>query len=414
MNMKKKSMYSFLLLFLVLALASCNKEAIEGGWIGKIVRSNDNVCLGKVGLCFKKDSLFVYSNVIFGSRYICFLPDKKEKNVYNYVSLNEPVISICLRAYEDSLNIQGSDFFITATKNEEETALYIEKEYKGQIVPQPSASYIWGTWEGDLFRVSDNKKLSRIVLESFLDSVKVYSNAIYGRNNVLSYLVKYDEIAEAFSYNSSQFNWLLSEKEGKIFIQGKGYYALLNSVDNINKDFYRNKEVSQDPNLYLAGNIYRGELSPKGKYALYSTMVKSLFQIEILDDERLRCSAWTKISNSQMGLFALFGGVKDGERIIDEIHTYSIENGFLRFGKEKWQIKENGNTLYIDQEKYETTLRKGTSYTKNVRKKSGFKYKECWNCGGAGSKYHFSAAQQKRIYGKCSVCNGSGKVVVYE
>lgn len=86
MNMKKKSMYSFLLLFLVLALASCNKEAIEGGWIGKIVRSNDNVCLGKVGLRFKKDSLFVYSNVIFGSRYICFLPDKKEKNVYNYVS----------------------------------------------------------------------------------------------------------------------------------------------------------------------------------------------------------------------------------------------------------------------------------------------------------------------------------------
>lgn len=283
--------------------------------------------------------------------------------------LNEPVISICLRAYEDSLNIQGSDFFITATKNEEEMALYIEKEYKGQIVPQPSASYIWGTWEGDLFRVSDNKKLSRIVLESFLDSVKVYSNAIYGRNNVLSYLVKYDEIAEAFSYNSSQFNWLLSEKEGKIFIQGKGYYALLNSVDSINKDFYRNKEVSQDPNLYLAGNIYRGELSPKGKYALYSTMVKSLFQIEILDDERLQSSAWTKISNSQMGLFALFGGVKDGEKIIDEIHTYSIENGFLRFGKEKWQIKENGNTLYIDQEKYETTLRKGTLYTKNVRKK---------------------------------------------
>lgn len=412
--MKKKSIYSFLLLFLVIALVSCNKAAIEGGWIGEIVRSNDGVCLGKVGLRFERDSLFVYSNVIFGSRYICFLPDGSEKNVHNYVSLNTPIISICLKVYEDSLNIQGSDFFITATKNEEEMNMYIENEYKRQSVPQTAASYVWGTWEGGLFRVSDNKKLSPIVLEAFLDSVKVYSNAIYGRKNVLSYLVKYDETAEAFSYSSSQLNWLLSEKEGKIFVQGKGYYALLNSVDSINKDFYRNKEVSQDPNLYLAGNIYRGELSPKGQYGLYSTMVKSIFQIEILDDERLRCSAWAKISNSQMGLFALFAGVKDGEKIIDEIHTYSIENGFLRFGKEKWQIKENGNTLYIDQEKYETTLRRGTSYTKTVRKKSDFKYKECWNCGGIGSKYYFSASQQKRVYGKCSVCNGSGKVVVYE
>lgn len=412
----KKYLFLFSIAIVAISFISCGKKdpLSSGEWFGTIIRSSDKLPLSKVAFCFEGKSLEVYSNAIFGST--CFLFERvgeEENGAYHYAANDSIKLSIEMELRNDSLFIHGDDFEISATKNLALADKFKKKEYKHQPVPQKASSYLYGNWAGDLYRTSDNKLLSRIMLTSQGDSMIVFSNAIYGKENVISVRKKYNTEIQAFEYGSRSFDWLVYEKDNKAIIQGKDFYAILASVANLDKSFFKNKVVSINPNMYLAGNIYQGQVIPKGDYAVMSAVVHVFLEIKIIDDEKLSVRSWSRAANSQTSTLSLFIGQSLDQKIVEKIAHYSIKDNVLSIENDKFDIRDNGNSLYQEHKKAKVSLTKGTAISSSQHARK-FQTKTCWNCGGEGNASYFDFAVQRRSYGKCTVCGGTGKITVYD
>ena len=134
------------------------------------------------------------------------------------------------------------------------------------------------TWEGEILRRGDYKKLSEVILKMSNDSLFLYSNAIFGSENDTLKLVKYDEKDSILTFNSLKgnlfkvkFEHLQTDTTENLFLVGNDYAIVLaKSYSEINddrvSDFYWNINVPRDAYMYLDGT-YKGELEMENSFS---------------------------------------------------------------------------------------------------------------------------------------------------
>lgn len=143
--MKKMIAYATVML---LFLSGCSKSPLIGRiWDGELYRKSDGVKLSDVCLKMTSDSLYIYSNAIFG---------KSNENLYNadfekgaFVYTNSARDEFRLKPEYDgnSISLQGDNFYIDVQPFdgdwEEAISFYRKKE-----VPRNADSYFFGVYVG--------------------------------------------------------------------------------------------------------------------------------------------------------------------------------------------------------------------------------------------------------------------------
>lgn len=134
------------------------------------------------------------------------------------------------------------------------------------------------TWEGEILRRSDYKKLSEVILKVSNDSLFLYSNAIFGSENDTLKLARYDQKDSILIFNSLtgnsfkvKFEHLQTDTTENLILIGDDYAIVLaKSYFEINNDrvsdFYWNMNVPRDAFMYLEGT-YKGEIEMENQFS---------------------------------------------------------------------------------------------------------------------------------------------------
>ena len=134
------------------------------------------------------------------------------------------------------------------------------------------------TWEGQIYRLDDDKLLSDVRLKMSNDTLYLFSNAIFGSENDTLVLQKFEEKDSTFTYKSVNgntfsfsFEYNQTEKSENLYFIGNDYYLVLgaSSLDLRDLgalDFYINITVPRDSYMYLDG-AYEGEIEMENQFS---------------------------------------------------------------------------------------------------------------------------------------------------
>lgn len=187
--MTKSIFKSFVGAAVALAVWSCSRpfeEFHNQTWKGTIYRSDDCKALSEVAFLMKPDTLFIYSNAIFGAGNDTLLlqsMDKKD-SVFHYRSLKGVdysfKASVTRKQDELYLFLKSHGFFIAAqSEHDGQRFLEVPQWYWNCKVPHEPFMYLSGTYEGrlEMNRQWDNLELMSVggvgVRLDFLDHFKV-------------------------------------------------------------------------------------------------------------------------------------------------------------------------------------------------------------------------------------------------
>jgi len=124
-------------------------------------------------------------------------------------------------------------------------------------------------WEGQVFRLRDDKVLSDIRLKIVGDSMYAYSNAIFGSENDTLNLISNNNQDSTFIFanrvgNQFKLKYVLDSPSdsGNLYLFSNDFYVgLITSSQDISEsealDFYLNIRVPRNPEMYLDG-AYEG------------------------------------------------------------------------------------------------------------------------------------------------------------
>lgn len=127
------------------------------------------------------------------------------------------------------------------------------------------------TWEGQIYRNSDDKQLSDVRLEMSNDTLYLFSNAIFGSENDTLILQKIEEKDSTFTYKSPKGNtfsfklvYKITDKSENLYFVGNDYYIVLGVSSLGLRDegalsFYESRIVPRESYMYLDG-AYEGEV----------------------------------------------------------------------------------------------------------------------------------------------------------
>lgn len=157
------------------------------------------------------------------------------------------------------------------------------------------------TWEGQIYRIRDEKKLSDIRLKIVNDTMYVFSNAIFGsKNDTLTLISNNNQDSTCIFKNSvgDQFKLNYEIKNladsGTFYLISNDFYIGL-TASNIDisssnaLDFYLNINVPRNPDMYLDG-AYEGTVEFENQLVnVFSNSVGSAkFKLVFLDNFKVR------------------------------------------------------------------------------------------------------------------------------
>ena len=317
--MGKKTLSKLVLLVVALiSLLSCSDSNPFSGklWYGELLRAKDSQVLSPIVLDFQGKKLKIYANAIFGKNKTDFKLDKVEENEYTYVN-EENNIELSIRLNDDNNSIyvgsaQGNGYFAKAIIDENRSKEFIEKHYEDKETLSNPNNYLKGaSYEGVLYRKSDNLKLSQIVLMENNDTIKIYSNALFGVNNISFTETGIMHNLNCFIYSSNEIEDILIYTDGnKLKIDGSDFYAILNPAGNLNLSFFNDRIVSTNPSHYpKPGSVYTGNLtSTKKDMAEAMTMYVFNLTISIVNENSIKSTLKSGINDNYLRLYALSTG----------------------------------------------------------------------------------------------------------
>ena len=176
-------------IFIVSLMSSCSKpfeDLYNKKWVGYLYRTADDQKLSEVAFQMKHDTLFIYSNAVFGSGNDTLLLESSNKadSLFHYVSKSGNTYNLKASfSYEKKdtfLFLHSNDFLIAAYEDKRGSIkLPVPDWYWNCSLPRETFMYLSGTYEGSLEmnRQWDNLELMgiggiRIKLD-FLDHFKV-------------------------------------------------------------------------------------------------------------------------------------------------------------------------------------------------------------------------------------------------
>jgi hypothetical protein len=219
------------------------------------------------------------------------------------------------------------------------------------------------TWEGKLYRQSDEKELTDVKLKISNDSLYLFANAIFGAGNDTLILTEANEKDSIYSYRSIKGNvytivlkYVVTNAIETLYVTDveNDYFMILNlcpvDIRTVGAlDFYKNRIVPRDSYLYLDG-VYEGKLVwdnafMGGLLSLYAGDI--ILRLTFLDDFKVKTC-------SKNALASLFGQALPCETV-----SYRIEGNkiFLIDNKKKKDINsindegiilDNGRTILFE------------------------------------------------------------------
>jgi len=219
---------------------------------------------------------------------------------------------------------------------------------------QPFSDVKNKTWEGQIYRLSDNKQLTDTRLKFSNDTLFVYANAIFGAANdtlIQSFVNIEDSTFVYKSINGTAYQFKLTHTSVKnienLYLSGDDYYITLGiSQANIEDvpalDFYKNYDVPRNSLMYLDGT-YKGELEMDNQVMelFMADMGGITFQFDFLDDFKVKM----KVKSLAMDMFG--GGAPK-----PEIHSYKVNGKKLIIGENgkdgTLQVRNDGLTLVYE------------------------------------------------------------------
>ncbi len=212
------------LLFVACLLSSCNglvDQFKEQTWQGHLYRSNDQKELSEVLLRFTDDSLYIYSNAVFGAENDTLAIQQVNKKDSSMVLKNKQGVSITIyfqleeKQHKETLYIFSNDYYISLEKGNTDISQPGTLDfYRNKIVPREAAYYLDGTYVGQL---QMENQLQNAFLASvggfgvkliFMDNFKV---KVYSQCFML-------QMYSGFDTKSQVMDYII--KNGKIYIKG--------------------------------------------------------------------------------------------------------------------------------------------------------------------------------------------------
>ena len=222
------------------------------------------------------------------------------------------------------------------------------------------------TWEGQIYRMDDEKRLSEVRLKFSSDTLFVFANAIFGADNDTLFLIKHEEKDSIYVFGSPsgeifEFTYIYQKEKEKqreiLYLLGDDYFVVLFSSElDISEpaalDFYKNKIVPRRAFLYLDGAVFKGTVDltdPLMK--LYSSMYGMATEMELVFLDNFRIKQTNKLKAGAMSLMmSLFGDKSTSSQIIEYTlvgNEIRDKNGKQMGKNATWRVTEDGQRIII-------------------------------------------------------------------
>ena len=156
--------------------------------------------------------------------------------------------------------------------------------------------------------------MSKIVLVGNNDTTKVFSNAIFGANNIVLNNVGYHKELDCFKYKTNEHNdILIYSSDNELKIEGNDFYAVLEPIysSNVDYSFFINKKVSHNPSHYPTPNTnyfgYLNNTNPKIAKELQNITISAT--IKFIDNNSLIFTQNFQVSDTYLRLYSLTYGL---------------------------------------------------------------------------------------------------------
>ncbi len=237
------------------------------------------------------------------------------------------------------------------------------------IKPKPINPIYNTTWQGQIYRNSDDKQLSEIKLKISNDTLYLFSNAIFGVGNDTLILQKksdnkQDDSLLCFSVSSGEvmqlkYKYAKTERGENLSLIGNDFYITLSksNSDIFSQDalsFYKNKTVPREAFMYLDG-AYEGEAEADNSItnAYISSIGGMKMKLVFLDGFKVKIII-------KMPMLDIFSNGKSNSEIVN----YTIKGHRVYLGSKKnmsskgMEVKNSGKTLVIESDKGSMILHK--------------------------------------------------------
>ena len=209
------------------------------------------------------DSLYIYSNAIFGAdnERLSFVEQKENEYTFLNAKGDRYVMNFDYRKEEtnaESLSIIGPDYKISLLPLESNmfTSEGLAFYHKKRVAPC-AEHYFSGRWYGKIIRTSDNQSLSNICMEFIGDTLHIYSNAIFGYSNEELYNIDFENGAFVYANASDEKFQLKPRYNGTaISLTGDDFHIEVEPFEGEWDEamaFYQKRKVPRNADFYFSG-----------------------------------------------------------------------------------------------------------------------------------------------------------------
>lgn len=341
---------SLLFVAIALTISSCDNNPISCKlWYGEIIRVCDSINLSPIVLEPNGEELVIFANAIFGkSRSNFKLQGKENDNTFIYKGLDNDICIILKMNPDESLTLSlkpENGFYANFRVDDIKAKDFIINSYRNIDVAYNSQNYlINASLEGDLYRKDDDAKLSKCVLCEENDTIKIYSNAIFGANNNIINNTGFSKEFDCFLYSTNDLENFAIYSSGKGFrIEGDDYYAILKSKENPDISFYKKLNVSSNPAHYpKIGNVYSGNLESIRPNELSDALEMTTinFTVKFIDESSFSLNTRYEMNKDYIRKTSYFFGVDYNAAML--LFGSHKEN---EISYHKYYVEPNGNII---------------------------------------------------------------------
>lgn len=354
-----KRLFIQLLALSMSVMTGCSTDPVADRiWCGDLYRMEDGERLSEVCMKLSGDTLRIYSNAIFGVDNECLFRQMNQKSDYLFVDAtgDEFPMKFTYAADQETaetLLVEGPDYRMVLHPASDETfAPELLAFYKHRPVPSQAALYFSGRWTGDIIRSRDGQRLSAVCVEYRADTLKVYANAIFGKQNEVLLCTGFHDGSYRYANGAGTEFRLRPARPGEnISLFGSDFLMELEPLQGdwqAARAFYKSQNVPRNADSYLFGTYVgraKGGVPMANTLGVLFGMQSGFMDMQIIAtlsfSEGNRCKCTTEIlwDDPQISTMLIMSG-KDIREKSSKIYKYKVEGNRVI-------LDQKGGTYYI-------------------------------------------------------------------
>lgn len=343
----------------VSVMTGCGVDSVSDHiWCGDLYRIADGEHLSEVCLRLSGDTLRIYANAIFGAENEQLLCCERQKSDYLFVGTSGDEFPMKFTYSTDqetakTLLVEGADYRMVLHAASDETFTPEQLAfYKRRPVPSQAALYFSGRWTGDIIRSRDGQRLSAVCVEYRTDTLKVYANAIFGKQNEVLLCTGFHDGAYHYANGAGTEFRLRPARQGEnILLFGSDFSMELEPLQGdwqAARTFYKSQNVPRSADGYLFGTYVgraKGGMPMANTLGILSGLQPGFMDMQLIAtlsfSEGNRCKCTTEIlwDDPQISTMLIMSG-KDIREKSSKIYKYKVEGNRVI-------LDQKGGTYYI-------------------------------------------------------------------